>query len=114
MLAEADVREFVKLLESQGYDLWLDRAFYSSYIIPDASNNRITIQALEKLKAFIEIEMCKESKGIVNLHPSTLRLLSKVGLIPDEISSELDKPVNYYNDSLLGANYPELHDPRVS
>jgi hypothetical protein len=45
----------------------------------------ITINMLEKLKHFIEIEMCKESKGVVNLQPSTLRLLSKVGIRPEDL-----------------------------
>ena len=114
MLADAGPQVFIKLLESQGYDLWLHRAFHASYVIPEASNKLVTIPFLEKLKAFIEVEMCKESKGIVSLHPSTLRLLSKVGIVPDEIANEQDKPINYYNDSLIGANYPELYNPNVS
>ena len=74
----------------------------------------ITINMLEKLKHFIEIEMCKESKGVVNLHPSSLRLLSKVGIRPEDIA-ESERPINYFNDTLIVASYPELLDePRLT
>ncbi len=107
MLTEADIKEMIKLLEGQGFDLWMERAFFGSYKIPDKSHKLVAINTLEKLKAFIEIQLCKESKSIVNLHPSTLRLAHKLnidynGLPPNE------KPINYYDDSLMGATYPEL------
>lgn len=35
------------------------------------------MKVLEKLKTFIEVEMCKETKGVIYLHPTNLRLLSK-------------------------------------
>lgn len=31
MLAEADVKEFVRLIESQGFDLWMERAYFASH-----------------------------------------------------------------------------------
>lgn len=114
MLAEADVREFLRLLESQGIDAWLQRVFYASPIIPEAANKKVTITGLEKLKAFIEVEMCKESKGVVALHPSTLRLLYKSGVNLERITDDSERPVNYYNDTLFGANYPEIQDENVS
>ena len=92
----------------------MQRAFYPSYIIPEASNKRITIQALEKLKTFIDVEMCKESKVVMMLHPRNFSLLSKMGIQIDEIKEERDKPVNYFNDSLIGANYPEIQDESVT
>jgi hypothetical protein len=58
----------------------MNRAFFVSADIPQSSNAKITIPALERLKSFIEVEICKESKGIVALHPSYLRILSKVGI----------------------------------
>lgn len=114
MLAEADVTQFIKLLESQGYDLWLTRVQFPSQVIPEAANKKITIQALEKLKTLIEVEICKESKGVMIMHPSTLRLMNKMGVIIDDIQDETMKPINYYNDSLFGANYPELQDESVT
>lgn len=86
-----DVKELIRLMQSQGIDLWMHRAFFLSSEIPAAANAKVTIHALEKLKAFIEVELCKESKGIVALHPSMLRLVSKVGV---EIESAKEKPVN--------------------
>jgi len=112
-LAEANVKDLYKLLESQGFDLWLQQVFYPSYIIPEAANKRITIHALEKLKAFIEVEMCKESKGVMVLQPNGFRLMSKMGVIINE-TEDAAKPINYFNDSLIATNYPELHDNSVS
>lgn len=74
----------------------------------------MTIPALEKLKAFIEIELCKESKSIVALHPSTLRLAGKVDLSFEEMITAGKQPVNHYNDTLYGANYPEIQDPLIT
>lgn len=51
--------------------------------------------------------MCKESKGVLMLHPSILRLISKVS--PASLS-ETEKPINYYDDELIGANYPEINE----
>jgi hypothetical protein len=103
-LAEANVKDLYKLLESQGYDLWLQRICYPSHIIPEAANKRITIHALEKLKAFIEVEMCNESKGVMLLHPNGFRLMSKMGVVINE-TEEAAKPINYFNDSLIATNY---------
>ena len=113
MLAEADMKEFVKLIESQGFDIWMERAFFSSHQIPERANKLISINLLEKLKSFIEIQLCKESKGIVNLHPSTLRLPQKVHIDISELTPK-DKPINYYDDTLIGANYPELQESIVT
>ena len=55
MLAEADMKEFVKMIESQGFDIWMERAFFGSHQIPERANKLITINLLEKLKSFIEI-----------------------------------------------------------
>jgi len=67
---------------------------------------------LEKLKQFIEVDLCKESKGVVALHPSNLRLLSKLD-IELKGKEEAEKPINYYDDSLISANYSELNDPKL-
>ncbi len=47
------------------------------------------------------------------LHPSNFRLMSKMGVVIDEVEEER-KPVNYFNDSLLATNYPELQDQEVT
>ena len=114
MLAESDVKQFYRMLESQGFDFWFHRAYHNSFIIPEACNKMITINMLEKLKHFIEIEVCKESKGVVSLLPSTLRLLSKLDIRPEDLA-ESDRPINYFNDTLIVASYPELLDePRLT
>jgi hypothetical protein len=102
------------MIESQGFDFWFLRAFHASYIIPESCNKMITITMLEKLKHFIEIEVCKESKNVVSLQPSTLRFLTKVGIRPEDLS-EGERPINYFNDTLIVASYPELLDePRLT
>ena len=91
----------------------MERAFFGSYKIPDRANKLISINLLEKLKQFIEIELCKESKGIVNLHPSTLRLAQKAHIEIESLKPS-ERPINYYDDTLYGAKYPEVQDPRVT
>lgn len=114
MLAESDVKQFYRMIESQGFDFWFHRAYHNSFIIPEACNRMITINMLEKLKHFIEIEVCKESKGVVSLLPSTLRLLSKLDIRPEDLP-ESERPINYFNDTLIVASYPELLDePRLT
>lgn len=114
MLAESDIKDFVRLLESQGYDLWFQRAFHSSFIIPESSSRLISIKLLEKLKYFIEVEMCKETKSVVTLQPNSLRLLTLLGLRPSEMPED-KQPLNYYDDSLVVASHPELlDDPRLT
>lgn len=91
------------MIESQGYDFWFQQVTYPTYLSPDSKDQRVSsIQILEKLKAFIEIDMCRETKGVQTLNPCDLRLISKV---PREMlqnpfnKDELVKPVNYYDDS---------------
>ena len=114
ILAEADVKQFYRLLESQGFDFWFHRAFHACYIIPEMCNKMITINMLEKLKHFIEVEVCKESKNVVSLLPSSLRLLSKVHIRPEDLPED-QRPLNYFNDTLIVASYPEILDePRLT
>jgi hypothetical protein len=49
----------------------------------------------------------------VSLHPSTLRLPQKVHIDLTETALK-DRPINYYDDTLIGANYPELQEPHVT
>ena len=63
--------------------------------------------SLEKLKTLIEVDMCKETKGVVFLHPFNLRLLSKTD--PSTLS-ETEKPINYFDDSMISNSYPEINE----
>lgn len=65
------------------------------------------MQMLEKLKVFIEIDMSKESKGIMNILPTDLRLLTKTS---KDVIDENEKPINYFDDSLLPDVYPEINE----
>ena len=49
----------------------------------------------------------------MNLHPSTLRLPQKVHIDLTELTLK-DRPINYYDDTLIGANYPELQESTVT
>ena len=62
------------MLESFGYDLWLEKV---RYIAPPKKIER-NFLLLEKLKTFIELEFCKETKSVLTLKPADIRLLSKM------------------------------------
>jgi hypothetical protein len=51
--------------------------------------------------------MCNETKGIMNLDPNTLRLISKTS--PDVLSPD-SKPLSYYDDSMISNKYPEINE----
>lgn len=67
---------------------------------------------LEKLKTFIEIDMCNETKGVLTLNPNNLRLLSKLSpqTLMNSVTKENDIPLNYYDDSLMATTYPEIYE----
>jgi hypothetical protein len=107
MLVETDVKLFMLFLESQGYDLWLEKVAYPTYLVEKLTNVKINVHILEKLKTFIENDMCNETKGVVALYPTNLRLLSKVN---SKNLSDTEKPVNYFDDALIGTSYPEINE----
>ena len=85
------------LLEDQGYDFWLEKVTF-----PTATSSilNLSIPLLEKLKHFIEVDMCKETKGVTFLNPNALRLLSKTSpLTLLGSNSDEFKPINYYDDT---------------
>lgn len=57
---------------------------------------------LEKLKQLVEVDMTKESKLIMSVKSTDLRLLCKMKL--DE------KPINYIDDSMVPDVYPEIYE----
>lgn len=77
LLVDTDVKLFMMVLETQGYDFWFEKVAYPTYI-PQNDKQAVNIALLEKLKTFIEIDMCRETKGVQTLNPSELRLLTKL------------------------------------
>ncbi|CDW79829.1 hect domain and rcc1-like domain-containing protein [Stylonychia lemnae] len=111
MLVETDVKLFMMILESQGYDFWLEKVAYPTYLVEN-DQQAVNIPLLEKLKTFIEIDMCKETKGVVALSPNELRLLTKMSqdVVKSTSEEEVEKPINYYDDTLMGTTYPEVNE----
>ncbi len=111
LLVEADVKLFMTFLEDQGYDYWFEKVTYPTFEAQSAKQAE-NIGLLEKLKAFVEIELCKESKGILALSPSSIRILSKLNplTLMNKQTNEQSKPLNYYDDQLLNTSYPELNN----
>ena len=77
VLIAADVVLFFRLLESQGYDYWLQRRANCSFM-PPTQSEKFDKLLIEKLREFVEINFCEEKKVIQSLEPHHLRLLSKV------------------------------------
>jgi len=59
------------------------------------------------LKTFIEVDMCNETKAIVQLFPNTLKLLSKIE--PSALDKD-EKSIRYYDDSMIGTKFPEVNE----
>lgn len=97
-LVLADATLFVKLLNSQGYDIWLTQ----SHFVTKPSLERIrNVSLLEKLKRLVEQDMCLESKLVESFEPINLRVLSLMG-------AEFKDAIGYYNESAVPDLYPEL------
>lgn len=76
-LAVAGTVALFRFLESQGYDYWLQKMSYSSFR-PPRSSKKFDASLIEKLKQFVEVDFCQETKVIQHLEPYQLRLLSKI------------------------------------
>jgi hypothetical protein len=96
-LALADSRLFWRVIESQGYDLWLTKS--------DLKSTKHTVKATQNinllcsLKRLIEFDIFIESKLVTSFHPYRMRLPSILDLGDD------NEPIGYYNDDNLA---PEL------
>ncbi len=100
MLVDTDVKLFYDVLQSLGFDYFLEQGMNlvstegsssgespkkesrSSKLLKQMSQGshsaHFVLHTLEKLKAYIEIDLCEESKSVLTLAPMSLRLLSKV------------------------------------
>lgn len=81
VLACADWRLFMKLLVSQGYDLWLTKAFLPTHV-PKYCGKMMrsyvhNLNLLKKVKRMTEREFCDQKKAVLNLGPEEIRLLHK-------------------------------------
>lgn len=65
IIMDTDIRLFIQILEKQGYDFYLQKVAYPTCLQQYQSSAKINMSLLQKLKAFIEQDMCNESKGIV-------------------------------------------------
>merc|ERR1740115_633393 len=108
MLVMMDIKCFFKVLQSQGFDLWLTHASKASYLPPPCVSDRRKdlIMRLEEVRTMVETTLCKESKLVVNLDPNQLRVLCMLESLG---GVELNKQSQgYFNDEDLENNYPRL------
>jgi len=94
------------VLEHQGYDLWLEKVRHPTYLPPDDGlNNSARLSLLEKLKTWVEVDLCKETKSVLSLEPSSIRLLYKMEGYRVESTS-----LHQFSSDLFHTNYPSLGD----
>jgi len=103
MLATIDVKCFFSVLQSQGFDLWLTQATTASYLPPPCFTNHRNdlISHLESVRTMVETTLCRESKLVVHLEPSALRVLCMLDV-------EKEESIGYFNDEGLEDNYPKI------
>lgn len=106
-LAIADVRLFFKLIESQGYDLWLTKAAFPTYKYKHCVKNEIQIHLLEMINELVERKICCESPVVAKLKANKVKLISMIGQHVTSVNSE---PINYYDDRRLEDDYPEMKE----
>jgi len=91
----------MKLIYSQGYDMWLTQTHFPSRPTAEKMNLIRNVSLLEKLKKLVEQDMCLENNLVAQLEPHNLRITSLLG--PD-----FTKPLGYYDEIKVSNVYPEL------
>jgi len=110
MILDMDVRLFYKILEKNGYDIWLEKVGMVGNQ-PEKEGITETLSNLEymKLKTFVEGELCQENKSVLTFKPYSLRETSKLQqwnqVKPDATAQS---HVNYYSSELFHSNYKEI------
>ena len=102
--AKKDVHKVWKFLEVCGYDLWLYEAGFNLIVEAHKDVKLIPVRALEQLMNFLQIDLCKENKTVLNYPPVNIR-------IPMESSDrpEADRPINYIEETLFPVRYITLN-----
>lgn len=78
-LALADIKLFYKVMQSQGYDLWLTQAALPSGPTGQKMKLVKNVLLLEKVKRLIEQDICQEQKLVTTLEQNQLRLVYLLG-----------------------------------
>lgn len=60
ILVATDVVLLFRLLESQGYDFWLQKQAFASFMPSKREPRRLDKNMIEALKVFVEISFCEE------------------------------------------------------
>lgn len=79
ILAQANARLFFKFLDSQGYDLWLEKVVPQSYLLRDNESLQHysrDLDFLTNMKVFIEKFYCKEKILEENLESQQIRIVN--------------------------------------
>jgi len=93
-----------KFLEVFGYDLWLNEASFNLPIESYKSHKMLPRKALEQLMDFVQIDLCKENKTVLNYPPSNIRLIGYANIL----GADEEKPINYSEESVFHMKYNYL------
>ena len=128
-LSSMDPKSVWELLESQGYDFWLDEV---AYVSEEEMPPSLPIHHLENLRTMIEVDICKETKSVLALDPKSLRWpnlsVSKWADSEPSIQEENKEedsqslinptptptlntpPINHLSEQELAPHYPYFHN----
>ncbi len=92
-----------KLVELCGYDLWLCEANFNLVTESHKNVKLLPLKALENLMNFMQIDLCKENKTVLNYPPTNIRLPTQM-----ETETEDLKSINYDEEALFPIKYRSL------
>lgn len=93
-----------KFLELFGYDLWLNQAGFNQVHENHKNHKLLPHKGLEQLMEFVQVDLCKENKSVLNYPPYNIRPLYDANIL--EFDEET--PINYVEEAVLPARYKYL------
>jgi hypothetical protein len=110
LILETDTKLFFKMIELHGYDFWLEKV---NLVGNDPQREQIkdslSLPDYQRLKDYIEGDLCLENKSVLTFLPYHLRLDSKMqmwnSVKPD--ATEQDH-LNYHSSALFHSNCRDI------
>jgi len=104
-----DSLKFWKFFEKFGYDLWFNSVNFENVFKQHDYAKSIPVKAMEYLISYVQIELCKENKTVLNYPANNLRLINSANIceFPEE------KAINYADEALFEITYPAIQDYSV-
>ncbi len=92
-LLKTDSVKFWKMLQSFGFDFWLNLAGLNSYKM-DQLPIHLNFEVLKELIAWVNIELCSETKHILMYPPNNI----KIAKHSHQLNQNFDGNINYIED----------------